>query len=81
MKRRTLVSRKEAAEHLGLSVSWLETLHRQGGGPPFFKPTNRVALYDLAEVEQWLESTRVVPGRASSNDADASAKKEKPKRA
>ena len=62
-KKRILLSRKEAAERLGVSVGWLETLHRQGGGPPYYKPSPRLALYDLDTLDRWLESTLVVPGQ------------------
>jgi predicted DNA-binding transcriptional regulator AlpA len=60
--RRMMLSRKEAADRLGVSVGWLETLHRQGAGPAYYKPSPRMVIYDQEDLDRWLESTKVVPG-------------------
>lgn len=55
---------KGAAEHLGLSVSTLNKLRVFGGGPVFLKLGRRV-VYDLADLDQWLETKR---RRSTSDD-------------
>ncbi|MFN3859650.1 MAG: helix-turn-helix transcriptional regulator [Caulobacter sp.] len=53
-----------AAEHLGLSVSTLNKLRVFGGGPVFLKLGRRV-VYDLADLDRWLETKR---RRSTSDD-------------
>ncbi|KUH38164.1 helix-turn-helix transcriptional regulator [Streptomyces kanasensis] len=33
-------------------------------GPPFVPVSDRVTLYSVHDIEQWLRSRRVVPGQA-----------------
>ncbi len=53
-----------AARHLGLSVSTLNKLRVFGGGPVFLKLGRRV-VYDLADLDHWLETKR---RRSTSDD-------------
>lgn len=53
-----------AARHLGLSASTLNKLRVFGGGPVFLKLGRRVA-YDIADLDQWLETKR---RRSTSDD-------------
>jgi hypothetical protein len=39
-------------------------INHDGSGPPRYRGTKKV-LYKLSEVEQWLESRKVEPARAS----------------
>jgi hypothetical protein len=47
----------EAARYAGVSTSYLNKLRCVGGGPEFFKIGSRV-LYDLADLDTWLERHR-----------------------
>ncbi len=44
----------EAAQHLGVSVSYLNRLRSTGGGPTFIKIGVRVT-YRLADLEAWQD--------------------------
>lgn len=54
----------DAATYTGLSVSTLNKLRVFGGGPVFLKLGRRVA-YDVADLDQWLETKR---RRSTSDD-------------
>ena len=47
----------EAAAHLGIGVSTLNKLRVYGGGPTYLKLGRRV-LYDVADLDQWLDRSR-----------------------
>jgi hypothetical protein len=48
---------REAAAVLGVSVSFLNKLRIQGGGPVFIKIGRRV-LYDPRDLEAWSDARR-----------------------
>jgi predicted DNA-binding transcriptional regulator AlpA len=52
------LSVSEAAQVLGMSVSWMNKRRTEGGGPPFHKFGRRV-LYDSKSIEEWAESNRI----------------------
>ena len=52
-----LLNVNEAAERLGLSVSYLNKARLTGGGPAFIKIGARVA-YDPADLVAWLDGQR-----------------------
>ena len=49
----------QAAEYVGLSPHTLENLRSDGTGPRFFK-IGRVVVYDVADLDSWLEAQRRV---------------------
>lgn len=52
-----LLNVNEAAERLGVSVSYLNKLRLSGGGPAFVKIGARVA-YDPADLASWIEARK-----------------------
>lgn len=52
-----MLTRKQAAEMLGVSVRWLEE-HR-ADGPRFYKPSHRIVRYKKSDVEAWLNQRLV----------------------
>ena len=48
----------EAAAYLGLSPSTLAKMRLRGDGPSYYKAGPRVVIYDLLEINEWLESRR-----------------------
>jgi predicted DNA-binding transcriptional regulator AlpA len=59
----SVVNNSEAARHLGLSESTLNKLRLTGGGPVFIKLGRRV-LYNMQDLEAWLQQHR----RTSTSD-------------
>lgn len=59
---------KEAARHLGLSVSYLEKLRVTGGGPRF-AAMGRAITYAVADLDAWAAA------RTVANTAEARAKR------
>lgn len=57
MERRYL-SAKEAAEILRTTPGQLANLRMRGEGPPYIK-LSRKCLYDLRDVESWLDRRRI----------------------
>ena len=56
---------KAAAEYSGIPASTLRVWRSQGGGPKFYKPRGR-ALYDIADLDEFIRSgVRVSSVRAS----------------
>ena len=58
MDRRLLTS-KEVAELLRTSPGQLANQRMRGEGPPYLKFDRRV-LYDVKDLEQWLEQRRFI---------------------
>jgi predicted DNA-binding transcriptional regulator AlpA len=50
-----LLTPKQAARHLNLSVSWLAKRRLAGNGPPYFKLVGAVR-YVEASLQQWMKS-------------------------
>lgn len=55
-----------AAEYLGMSASTLAKMRLRGDGPVYMKAGPRVVLYDLADLDAWLETRR----RRSTSEPD-----------
>lgn len=55
-----LLNVKEAAERLGVSVSYLNKLRLTGDGPVFIKLGARRVVYDQADIAEWLQGCRRV---------------------
>ena len=49
--------RKQAAHYLGMSVSWLDKARLHGGGPIFISIGGRI-VYDLKDLEDFLQRNR-----------------------
>ena len=52
------LSVSEAAALLGLSAWTLQRMMREGTSPPFYRPSQH-ARFKRAELEDWLETTKV----------------------
>ena len=52
------MTRKEAADHLRVSVSLLEALARKGAGPLFYKINTRTTRYYISDLNDWLEKRK-----------------------
>lgn len=55
----TLISRREAEVHFGLSARWLELAAHKGEGPPMVKISRRMVRYRASDVNRWLESRTI----------------------
>ena len=56
---------KAASEYSGIPANTLRVWRSQGGGPRFYKPRGR-ALYDIADLDEFIRSgIRVSSVRAS----------------
>lgn len=49
---------KEAARFLGLSPSTLAKMRLRGDGPRYAKAGPRIVLYDLKDLETWVETRK-----------------------
>ena len=49
---------RQAAEHAGVSKSYLDKLRMTGGGPLYIKVGARV-VYDQVDLDTWLASKKV----------------------
>jgi predicted DNA-binding transcriptional regulator AlpA len=47
-----------AARYLGLARSTLAKMRVRGDGPPYSKAGSRVVVYDIQDLDDWLQSTR-----------------------
>jgi excisionase family DNA binding protein len=50
-----LLTTRQAADHLSLSKSSLDQMRVKGGGPRFVKVGKKV-LYDVADLDAWIEA-------------------------
>ena len=50
---------REAAQFLRIALSTLAKMRKQNDGPNYSRIGHRVILYDLQELEGWLEVRRV----------------------
>jgi predicted DNA-binding transcriptional regulator AlpA len=57
-QRRRWVRTPEAAAHAGASTSTFEKYRIHGGGPPYCKLGPKLVVYDLDELDKWLEARR-----------------------
>lgn len=60
MRRRVLLKNDKAAEVLGLAPATLNQWRLQSKGPKYYKFGRRI-LYDLADIEAWIESRVIDP--------------------
>jgi len=57
MYQRRLITTREAANILRTSPGQIANLRLRGEGPPYLKFSRRV-LYDMKDLEQWLDRHR-----------------------
>jgi excisionase family DNA binding protein len=55
MPMRILMTPKQAAEYLQLSMSTLAKMRMRGDGPPYNKTGPKAVRYRIAELDAWLE--------------------------
>ena len=61
MQTRRKLGAKQAANALGVSLGTLANWRRIEYGPPYFKVSRQLVMYDEEELTRWLEKTRVDP--------------------
>jgi len=59
----------QAAEVLNVSRSWLEKSRMRGEGPPYYKLSPRLVLYNRRSLIDWMEDHRVEPTALRAFDA------------
>ena len=52
---KTIVTEKEAAPIVGMSVAWLQRKRWEGGGPPYVK-YDRAVRYRMEDLIAWVEA-------------------------
>jgi len=52
---------KQAANALGVSLCTLANWRRKNHGPPYFKVSRQLVMYDEDELRRWLDKKRVDP--------------------
>lgn len=52
-----------AAEYIGISESWLEKLRLAGAGPKCIRLGPRAVLYDIRDLDAWIDRHREVGER------------------
>lgn len=57
-----LLTPREVADLLGVSVKTVETWRKQNAGPPWFQMSERVIRYRRGDVTEWLAAQRKDPG-------------------
>lgn len=65
----TLLTERQAAESLSLSVRTLQGWRVSGGGPLFVKLGGRCVRYRVRDIERWIEERR----RSSTSDPGGSS--------
>jgi predicted DNA-binding transcriptional regulator AlpA len=56
-----VLTERETAERLGLSVSYLRKLRYLGGGPAYIQLTSRRIGYREWDADAWVAARRVAP--------------------
>jgi hypothetical protein len=69
MERAALINTREAAQWLGVSVSFLNRMRCTGGGPLFARLQSKV-MYDPADLAAWVASRK----RRSTSEFDQTVK-------
>ena len=62
---KTIITEKEAAPIVGMSVAWLQRKRWEGGGPPYVK-YDRAVRYRMEDLMAWIEAHA---GRESTSHA------------
>lgn len=51
-----ILTKKQAAEHLGVSVRTLETMMHNGTGPRFVKLGKKLVRFRQTDLDTWIEA-------------------------
>jgi len=63
-KEKTMLSAKEAAKKIGMSVEWINKQIQKGTLPfPYFSPGPRKRVFDPADIEYWQRITKIPAGK------------------
>ena len=54
-----------AARYVGLAPSTLAKMRVRGDGPPYSKAGARIVVYDIRDLDEWLQSTRRTSTRST----------------
>ncbi len=60
-----LLSPKQAAQYLGVSVRAIELWRQLNTSPPFFRVTKRCIRFRREDLDNWLNERRVAPGEVN----------------
>ena len=52
---KTMITEREAAPIVGMSVAWLQRKRWEGGGPPYVK-YDRAVRYRMEDLMAWIEA-------------------------
>lgn len=63
MIEKRLFTRKETAQYLSVANVTLETWAREGIGPKWFKIGPKRVVYDRADIDAWVEESKVSAGK------------------
>ena len=64
----TMFDTQQAAEHYGISASWLNKLRVSGGGCPYVKLGRRV-LYRKRDLDEWI-ATQIRTSTSAGTDLE-----------
>ncbi len=53
-----LLTERETAALLGMTVSFLQARRVRGGGPVFVRVGTRTVRYDVRDLDRWIEEHR-----------------------
>ena len=68
--KQSYLSTGEVADHLGVSASWLHKLRMLGLGPRYAKLGARCVVYEIADVEAWVQKHKAeLDGGSQGTDA------------
>ncbi|WP_234730184.1 helix-turn-helix transcriptional regulator [Acidocella facilis] len=54
-----LMTRKDAAAYLGVSLRYMEQLATDGEGPRYYVLSPKIIRYALADLEAWLDASKI----------------------
>lgn len=49
---------KDAAAMIGIAPSTLAKMRMRGDGPAYVKVNNRVVVYEISEIDKWINERR-----------------------
>ena len=70
MEAKVYLTMKEAAEYLGTTVNYLYKLTSQQHRIPYYSPTGRKTLFKRAELDEWIEKSRVATDEEIQNNSE-----------
>lgn len=70
MEAKVYLTMKEAAEYLGTTVNYLYKLTSQQHRIPYYVPNGRKTLFKRAELDEWIEKSRVATDEEIQNNSE-----------